>query len=85
MYTRYLTIIMMLTFIRVNSLTLPKKFNTNCNVKPNWEPINFQEYIGYKQYQNSRQVKEQSIKYYDKLRTEDKLQKYINKPYKYSK
>ena len=63
MYTRYLTIIMMLTFIRVNSLTLPKKFNTNCNVKPNWEPINFQEYIGYKQYQNSRQVKEQSIKY----------------------
>ena len=37
---------MMLTFIRVNSLTLPKKINTNSNVKPKWEPINFEEYRG---------------------------------------
>ena len=76
---------MMLTFIRVNSLTLRKNFKTNSIVKPNWEPINFEEYKGYKEYQDSRQVKEQSIKYYNKLRNEDKLQKYINRPYKYSK
>ena len=75
MYTRYLTILMMLTFIRVNSLTMSKKIKTNSNVKPNWEPINFEEYRGYQEYQDSRQVKEQSIKYYDKLRSEDKLQK----------
>ena len=54
----------MLTFIRVNSLTLRKNFKTNSIVKPNWEPINFEEYKGYKEYQDSRQVKEQSIKYF---------------------
>ena len=76
---------MMLTFIRVNSLTMNKKFKTNSIIKPNWQPTNFNEYKGYQEYQDSRQVKEQTIKYYDKLRNEDKLQKYINKPYKYSK
>ena len=75
----------MLTFIRVNSLTLGKKFKTNSIVKSSWEPINFEEYKGYKEYQNSRQVKEQSIKCYDKLHNEYKLLKYIKTSYKYSK
>ena len=86
MYTRYLTIIMMLTFIRVNSLTMNKYFKVKTIDKSlSWKPSNFEEYKSYLEYQDSRQVKEQSIKCYDKLHNEYKLLKYIKNSYKHSK
>ena len=48
-----------------------------------WEPQNIDEKKGFQEYMQTKQVKEQAPNYYDKIRTEETLQAYINRPYKY--
>ena len=52
--------------------------------EPNvWEPQNIDEKKGFQEYMQTKQVKEQAPNYYNKIRNEETLQAYINRPYKY--
>jgi len=86
MYTQYLTMMLIFTFIKVKSLPIHKPKKTQVPFKQNvWIPSNIDEWQGFNEYMNSRQVKEQSPFMYNKLKKERKLERYINKPYKPNK
>lgn len=57
---------------------------TKIQKKPNeWEPQNIDEKKGFQEYMQTKRVKEQAPNYYDKIRNEETLLAYINRPYKY--
>ena len=80
---QYLAIIMILTVIKVTSLPINKPIKNPVLLKQNvWIPSNINEWKGFNEYLNSRQVKEQTPVVYKKLKKEEKLERYINKPFK---
>ena len=61
----------------------PIRFDNNQQKNTNqWVPSNIEEMEGFYEYMNTRQVKEQAPIVYKKLKKEEKLERYINKPFK---
>lgn len=85
MYSQVITAIIIAFISRTYSLSFNKyiKRTKNNNDQNIWVPINEDEKKGFKEYIQTRQVKEQANNYYSKIRNEETLESYINRPYKY--
>lgn len=85
MYRQVITAIIIAFISRTDSLSFNKyiKLVKNNNDQNIWIPINEDEKKGFKEYIQTRQVKEQANNHYSKLRNEETLESYINRPYKY--
>ena len=88
MCVQYVVLIITLMISKSNPLafkknTNPIRFDNNQQKNTNqWVPNNIKEMEGFYEYMNTRQVKEQASNVYKKLKKEDKLERYINKPFK---
>ena len=85
MYRQVITAIIIAFISRTYSLSFNKyiKRTKNNNDQNIWVPINEDEKKGFKEYIQTRQVREQANNYYSKIRNEETLESYINRPYKY--
>lgn len=85
MYNQVITAIIIAFISRTYSLSFNKyiKRTKNNNDQNIWVPINEDEKKSFKEYIQTRQVKEQANNYYSKIRNEETLKSYINRPYKY--
>ena len=87
MCVQYVALIITLMISKSNPLAFKKntkyvRFNNEQNNTNQWIPKNIEEMKGFYEYMNTRQVKEQTPVVYKKLKKEEKLERYINKPFK---
>ncbi len=85
MYRQVIIAIIIAFISRTFSLSFNKyiKRVKNNNDQNIWIPINEDEKKSFKEYIQTKQVKEQANNYYSKIRNEKTLESYINRPYKY--
>ena len=87
MCVQYVALIITLMISKSYPLAFKKntkyvRFNNEQNNTNQWIPKNIEEMKGFHEYMNTRQVKEQTPVVYKKLKKEEKLERYINKPFK---
>lgn len=86
MYKQLITWIIFVCIYNTYALGFNKSNIKWMNIKYNinaWVPQNIDEKKGFQEYMQNNKVKEQAPNYYDKIRTEETLQAYVNRPYKY--
>ena len=85
MYRQVIIAIIIAFISRTVSLSFNKyiKRVKNNNDQNIWIPINEDEKKSFKEYIQTKQVKEQAYNYYSKIRNEKTLESYINRSYKY--